>query len=52
MQQIGEATARVFKTLAGVDKDEPAGAWVFALYGFLFCIAFMLLLGWLIGPAA
>ncbi len=52
MQQIGEATARVFKTLAGVDKDEPAGAWVFALYGFLFCIAFMLVVGWLIGPTS
>ena len=52
MQQIGEATARVFKTLAGVEKDEPAGAWVYALYGFLFCIAFTLVLAWLIGPAA
>ena len=52
MQQIGEATARVFKALAGVEKDKPADAWVYALYGFLFCIAFMLVLGWLIGPAA
>ena len=52
MQQIAEATARAFKTLAGVAKDEPAGAWVFALYGFLFCIAFTMVLAWLIGPAA
>ena len=51
MQQIGEATVRAFKTLAGVEKDEPASAWVFALYGFLFCIAFALVLAWLIGPA-
>ena len=52
MQQIGEATARAFKALAGVEKDEPAGAWVFALYGFLFCVAFTLVLAWLIGPGA
>ena len=51
MQQIGEAAARAFKTLAGVEKDEPAAAWVFALYGFLFCSAFTLVGGWLIGPA-
>ena len=49
MQRIGEATARAFKTLAGVEKDEPAAAWVFALYGFLFCVAFMLIIGWLSG---
>jgi hypothetical protein len=52
MRQIGEATARVFKTLAGVDKDEPVASWVSALYAFLFCIAFTLILAWLIGPAA
>jgi hypothetical protein len=51
MQRIGEATARAFKTLAGVEKDEPADSWVFALYGFLFCIAFMLVLAWLMGPS-
>jgi hypothetical protein len=52
MRQIGEVTARAFKALAGVQKDEPAASWVFALYGFLLCIAFMLVLGWLIGPGA
>jgi hypothetical protein len=52
MRHIGEASARVFKTLAGVDKDEPAGSWVFALYGFLFCLAFMLVLAWLMGPSS
>ena len=51
MQRIGEATARAFKTLAGVEKDEPADSWVFAIYGFLFCIAFMLVLAWLMGPS-
>jgi hypothetical protein len=52
MQRIGEATVRAFKTLAGVEKDKPAASWVFALYGFLFCIAFMLALAWLMGPSA
>ena len=51
MRQIGEASIRAFKTLAGVDKDEPAGSWVFAVYGFLFCLAFMLVLAWLMGPS-
>jgi hypothetical protein len=41
---------RVFKTLAAVEKDEPAASWVFAVYAFLFCVAFMLVLAWLIGP--
>ena len=52
MQRIGEAAVRAFKTLAGVEKDQPTASWVFALYGFLFCIAFMLALAWLMGPTA
>ena len=52
MQRIGEATVRAFKTLAGMERDEPAAAWAYALYGFLFCVAFMLVLAWLVGPAA
>lgn len=52
MQRIGEVTARAFKTLAGVEKDEPAASWVFALYGFLFCVGFMLAIAWLVGPSA
>jgi hypothetical protein len=51
MQRIGEATVRAFKTLAGVERDEPAAAWVFALYCFLFCVGFTLVVGWLMGPA-
>jgi len=49
MQRIGERTARAFKALAGVQKDEPAGAWVFTLYGFLFLIAMILVIAWLTG---
>jgi hypothetical protein len=52
MQRIGEASARLFKTLAGMEQDEPVASWAFALYGFLFCLAFMLVLGWLMGPSA
>ena len=52
MQRIGEATTRAFKTLAGLEKDEPIAAWVFALYCFLFCVAFVLFALWLVGPPA
>lgn len=49
MQRIGQATARAFKMLAGVEKDEPAASWVYALYGFLFLVAMMLVLVWATG---
>jgi hypothetical protein len=49
MQRIGAATVRAFKALAGVEKDKPASAWVFALYGFLFLVAMALVLVWLSG---
>ena len=49
MQRIGEATVRAFKTLAGVEKDEPMASWAFALYGFLFCVAFVLVVAWATG---
>ena len=52
MQRIGEATARVFKSLAGLDKDAPVSKYVFALYGFLFLVAMTLLLLWIAGPSA
>ncbi len=51
MQRIGEATARAFKTLAGLQKDEPVSSFVFALYGFLFLVAMSLVLVWLTGTA-
>lgn len=50
MQRIGEMTARALKTLAGVDKDEPTEAWVFALYVFLFLVAVALVSVWLAQP--
>ncbi|MEA2192524.1 MAG: hypothetical protein QOI73_2645 [Solirubrobacteraceae bacterium] len=52
MQRIGEASVRAFKTLAGVERDEPMAAWVFAVYGFLFCLAFVLVAAWLMGAPA
>jgi hypothetical protein len=50
MQRIGQQAARVFKTLAGQDRNEPLGSHVFALYGFLFIVAMILAIAWMIGP--
>lgn len=52
MRRIGEAIARAFKTLAGVEKDEPMASWVYALYGFLFLVAMVLVIAWLTGAQA
>ena len=49
MQRIGEEAARVFRTLAGQDRDEPLGSYVIALYTFLFAVALMLVLAWVTG---
>jgi hypothetical protein len=49
MQRIGEATVRAFKTLAGVEQDEPLSSWVFAVYGFLFLVAMSLVVLWAMG---
>jgi hypothetical protein len=49
MQRIGEGAARVFKTLAGQDRDEPMSAYVIALYAFLFVIAMMIVIAWITG---
>ncbi len=52
MQRIGEATVRAFKTLAGLEQDEPASSWVYAIYTVLFLFAFALVVLWLLpGPA-
>gem|GEM_PF-3962976 len=49
MQRIGAQAARVFKTLAGQDRDEPVGSYVWALYAFLFIVAMMLAIAWVTG---
>ena len=49
MQRIGEGAARVFKTLAGQDADEPVSAYVYALYTFLFVVAMMIFFAWITG---
>lgn len=49
MQQIGKGAARVFKALAGLDRDAPLTSFAIALYGFLFLIAMALLLAWATG---
>ena len=52
MQRMGEAAVRVFKSLAGLEKDEPVSKYVFALYGFLFLVAMTLVLLWIAGPSS
>ncbi len=52
MQRIGQATVRVFKALAGVQKDEPVSSYLVALYGFLFLAAMALVLLWAVGGLA
>jgi hypothetical protein len=43
---------RAFKTMAGLEHDEPAEAWVFAVYIFLLCMAMTLLMLWFSGETA
>jgi hypothetical protein len=52
MQQIGEKAARVFKLLAGQDREERVNAYVFALYVFLFVIAMVLFFAWITGASS
>ena len=40
---------RVFRTLAGMQDDEPMGPWQVALYGILALTAFVLVLTWVTG---
>lgn len=49
MQRIGESAARVFKTLAGQDRDAPLSASVFALYSFLFLVGLFIVAAWMTG---
>jgi hypothetical protein len=49
MQRIGVRAARLFKALAGQDRDEPVNSYVIALYGYFVLIAMMLLLAWITG---
>lgn len=49
MQRIGAHAARVFKTLAGQDREEPVGSFVYALYAFFFIVAMMLAIVWITG---
>ncbi len=49
MQRIGEEAGRLFKALAGRDRETPLGSFVVALYVMLFLVAFMLVAAWLTG---
>ena len=47
MQRIRTQAARLFKTLAGQDRDAPLRASVFGLYTVLFMVALVVLSAWL-----
>lgn len=49
MQRIGEGAARVFKRLAGQDRDEPMGPFVIALYCVLLLTAATIVMAWVSG---
>jgi hypothetical protein len=49
MQRIRERAARLFKTLAGIEKDEPIRSPVIAVYSFLFLVAMVLVGVWASG---
>ena len=49
MQRLGKEAARLFKILAGQDRDEPLGAQIYALYTILFVVALMLFAAWITG---
>lgn len=49
MQRLGQAALRVFKSLAGLEKDEPLGSYAIALYGLLFLIAMSIVVAWATG---
>jgi hypothetical protein len=51
MQRIGEQAARLFRMLAGIEKGEPIGSPVIALYSFLFWVAMVLVLIWASGAS-
>lgn len=50
MQRMGTQVARLFKTLAGQDREAPLRAGVFALYTVLFMVALIVLSAWLTVP--
>jgi len=49
MKRIGEQAARLFRLLAGIEKDEPIRSPVIALYTFLFLLAMVLVFVWASG---
>jgi len=49
VQQIAEKAARLFKLLAGQQRDERVSSYVLALYVYLFVIAMLLVFAWIAG---
>lgn len=51
MQRLGTQVGRMFKTLAGQDRDAPLRASAFALYTVLFMVALIVFSAWITGAA-
>lgn len=49
MQRFGKGATRVFKSLAGLDKEAPLTSFTIALYGLLFLVAMTLIGLWAAG---
>lgn len=49
MQRIGEEAMRVFKALAGQDRNEPMSSHIAGIYTFLFFVGLFLLSAWITG---
>ena len=49
MKRIGKVAARLFRLLAGIEKDEPIRSPVIAVYSFLFLVAMVLVFVWATG---
>ena len=46
MQRFGQEAVRVFRFLAGQDRDEPVGPLVWALYSVLFMVVLIFFAAW------
>jgi hypothetical protein len=49
MKRIGREAARLFRLLAGIEKNEPIRSPVIAIYSFLFLVAMLLVFVWASG---
>jgi hypothetical protein len=51
MKRIVKQAVRLFRLLAGIEKDEPIRSPLIAVYSFLFLVAMMLVFVWATGAS-